>query len=260
MTDPADGACRPVKWGTTDLGTSSTETNAKRRRILIAEDEENLRSLLKLSLGRTYEVEAVADGEAALQAFDAHPADMLLLDIMMPRLDGLQTCEQIRRRSDVPIVMLTALGSVDDVVKGFSLGADDYIAKPFTFRELVARIDAVFRRIDWTRRPVQPQLISNGELRLDTESQQVGINGRAIHLTSIEFRLLHYLASRPGECVSKEVLFREVWGYHDTGGTNLVEVGVRRLREKIERDPSQPELIQTVRGAGYKFRLPPVAK
>jgi DNA-binding response OmpR family regulator len=101
-------------------------------------------------------------------------------------------------------------------------------------------------------------VISNGELKLDTESQQVWIHAKEIHLTSIEFRLLHYLASRPGECVSKEVLFREVWGYHDAGGTNLVEVGVRRLREKIERDPSSPQMILTVRGSGYKFRLPPV--
>ena len=237
---------------------SNTGTNVKRRRILVAEDEENLRSLLKLSLGRTYEVETVEDGEAALQAFEAHAPDMLLLDIMMPRMDGLQACEQIRRRSDVPIVMLTALGSVDDVVKGFNLGADDYITKPFTFRELGARIDAVFRRIDWTRQPPPPRVINNGELRLDTESQQVWVNAKEIHLTSIELRLLHYLASRPGECVSKEVLFREVWGYHDAGGANLVEVGVRRLREKIERDPARPQMILTVRGAGYKLRRPPV--
>jgi len=154
--------------------------------------------------------------------------------------------------------MLTALGSVDDVVKGFNLGADDYITKPFTFRELGARIDAVFRRIDWTRRPPPPRVINNGELRLDTESQQVWVNAKEIHLTSIELRLLHYLASRPGECVSKEVLFREVWGYHDAGGANLVEVGVRRLREKIERDPARPQMILTVRGAGYKLRRPPV--
>jgi OmpR family response regulator RpaB len=237
---------------------SNTGTNVKRRRILVAEDEENLRSLLKLSLGRAYDVETVEDGEAALQAFEVHAPDMVLLDIMMPHMDGLEACEQIRRRSDVPIVMLTALGSVDDVVKGFNLGADDYITKPFTFRELTARIDAVFRRIDWTRQPPPPRVINNGELRLDTESQQVWINAKEIHLTSIEFRLLHYLASRPGECVSKEVLFREVWGYHDAGGNNLVEVGVRRLREKIERDPSHPQMILTVRGSGYKFRLPPV--
>jgi DNA-binding response OmpR family regulator len=250
-----------LAWQTTGentaLGKSNTGTNVNRRRILVAEDEENLRSLLELSLGKTYDVETVADGQAAVEAFDAHPPDMLLLDIMMPRMDGLQACEQIRRRSDVPIVMLTALGSVDDIVKGFTLGADDYIPKPFIFRELAARIEAVFRRIDWTRQPPPPRVINNGGLKLDTESQQVWINGKEIHLTAIEFRLLHYLASRPGECISKEVLFREVWGYHDAGGTNLVEVGIRRLREKIERDPSHPEMILTVRGSGYKFRLPP---
>ena len=107
----------------------------------------------------------------------------------MPRMDGLQACEQIRRRSDVPIVMLTALGSVDDVVKGFNLGADDYITKPFTFKELMARIEAVFRRIDWTRQPPPPRVISNGELRLDADSRQVWINGKEVHLTPIEFQL-----------------------------------------------------------------------
>jgi DNA-binding response OmpR family regulator len=231
----------------------------RKRRILVAEDEENLRSLLKLSLGRAYDVEAVEDGVEALAAFENDMPDMVILDIMMPRMDGLQACEQIRRRSDVPIVMLTALGSVDDVVKGFNLGADDYITKPFTFKELMARIEAVFRRIDWTRQPPPPRVITNGALELDADSRQAWVAGDEIHLTPIEFQLLHYLVSRPGQCVSKENLFREVWGYDFAGGTNLVEVGVRRLREKIEPDPSVPQMILTVRGVGYRFRTPPVA-
>jgi DNA-binding response OmpR family regulator len=230
-----------------------------RRRILIAEDEEHLRSLLKLSLGRSYEVETVPDGLVALQTFDASPADMVILDIMMPRMDGRTASEQIRRRSDVPIIMLTALGGVEDVVKGFNLGADDYITKPFTFKELMARIEAVFRRLEWMREPPTPSMIINGQVRMDVDQRQVWIEDEEIHLTPIEFQLMHFLMSRPGQSVAKENLFREVWGYDFVGGTNLVEVGVRRLREKIEDDPSCPELILTVRGMGYRFRMPPTA-
>jgi DNA-binding response OmpR family regulator len=235
----------------------TTSSQQARRRILVAEDEENLRSLLKMSLGRVYDIEVVEDGLAALEAFERRPVDMVILDIMMPRMDGLIACEQIRRRSDVPIIMLTALGSSDDVVKGFHLGADDYIVKPFTFKELMARIEAVFRRLDWARQPPPAPFIVNGELRVDVKSRQAWLHDQKVHLTPIEFQLLHYLISRPGQIVSKETLFREAWGYDFSGGTNLVEVGVRRLREKIEPDPSNPIMILTVRRGGYKFRTPP---
>ena len=221
------------------------------------EDEEDLRFLLKLSLGRTYEVEVVTDGVAALEAFDKTPSDMVILDIMMPRMDGFAACAEIRRRSDVPVIMLTALGGVDDVVKGFNLGADDYISKPFTFKELLARIEAVFRRSDWMRTPPPMHTIVNGELRINVDSHEVYLHDQEVHLTPIEFQLLHYLMGRPGQSVSKESLFREVCGYDFAGGTNLVEVAARRLREKIEADPSNPQMILTVRGSGYKFRLPP---
>ena len=228
-----------------------------KRRILVAEDEVNLRNLLKLSLSQCYDVKAVGDGAAAVEAFEAAPADMVILDIMMPRLDGFGVCEQIRKQSDVPIIMLTALGGVDDIVRGFNLGADDYITKPFTFKELTARVQAVFRRIDWLRLPSPARVIVNGELRIDVDNHQVICSGHDVHLTPVEFRLLHFLASQPGQVISKDVLFHEVWGYDLAGGTNLVEVGIRRLREKIECDPSRPSMIQTARGAGYRFRIPP---
>jgi DNA-binding response OmpR family regulator len=239
------------------MTSESGTAQPKRRSILIAEDEDNLRSLLKMSLGRMYDVVAVEDGLAALEAFGSRPFDMVILDIMMPRMDGLTACEQIRRRSDVPIIMLTALGSTDDIVKGFNLGADDYITKPFTFKELLARIEAVFRRLSWAKQPPPAHVIVNGELRMDVDSRQVWVNDQEVHLTPIEFQLLHYLVSRPGQVVDKETLFREVWGYEFAGGSNLVEVAVRRLREKIEADPSNPDMILTARGVGYKFRLPP---
>jgi DNA-binding response OmpR family regulator len=184
---------------------------------------------------------------------------MVVLDIMMPRMDGFTACTQIRQRSDVPIIMLTALGGVDDIVKGFNLGADDYISKPFTFKELLARIEAVFRRADWMRTPPPARTIANGELRINVDSHEVWLHDQEVHLTPIEFQLLHYLMGRPGQSIGKETLFREVWGYDFAGGTNLVEVAIRRLREKIEGDPSTPEMILTVRGTGYKFRLAPTA-
>ncbi len=231
--------------------------SVKCRHILIAEDEANLRELLRLSLGQRYDVVGVEDGLAAVKAFEARPFDMVILDVMMPRLDGFAACTEIRRQSEVPIIMLTSLSAVDDIVKGFNLGADDYITKPFAFKELLIRVEAVFRRIDWLQQPPLPRLILNGELRIDSDNRQVWLAGTEIHLTPIEFQLLNYRAARPGQTIGKECLFREVWGYDSGGGTNLVEVGVRRLREKVEPDPSHPRLILTARGAGYKFRLPP---
>ena len=156
--------------------------------------------------------------------------------------------------------MLTALGSVDDVVKGFNIGADDYITKPFTFKELMARIEAVFRRVDWMRQPPPSRVIVNGE-HPRRRRHAPGVGGRA-GSTPDPDRVLaaHYLMSRPGQTVSKENLFREVWGYDFAGGTNLVEVGIRRLREKIEPDASNPDVILTVRGVGYKFRVPAPAR
>jgi DNA-binding response OmpR family regulator len=237
----------------------STPPTSKRRRVLVAEDEADLRQVLRLSLGQRYDVETTEDGLAAVRAFEALRPDLMILDIMMPRMDGFQVCEYIRRSSEVPIIMLTALSGVDDMVTGFNLGADDYIAKPFTIKELVARVEAVFRRIDWMIQAPVPSVIVNGEMRIDIDTHQIWCDGREMHLTPIEFQLLHYLAARPGLIISKAELFQEVWGYMLAGGTNLVEVGIRRLREKIERDPSNPQLILTARGAGYRFRVPPVA-
>ncbi|HEY64078.1 MAG TPA: response regulator transcription factor [Caldilineae bacterium] len=226
-------------------------------RILIAEDEAPLRNLLKLSLENSgYEVIAVEDGEEAVKAFSSQNIDLVILDIMMPKMDGFSVCRHIRRRSDVPVIMLTALGNTDDLVQGFELGADDYITKPFTFKEMEARIQAILRRVEWSRSRPSPHVISIGRVTIDTESHEVFVDGESRHLTPIEFRLLYYLMSHAGQTVPKATLFREVWGYDFVGGTNLVEVGIRRLREKIEENPSKPTHILTVRGAGYKFREP----
>lgn len=226
-------------------------------RILIAEDEAPLRNLVRMSLeANGHQVTVVGDGEEALASFVANPFDLVILDIMMPKKDGLEVCREIRRRSEAPIIMITALGSTDDLVKGLEMGADDYIAKPFTFREVQARINAVLRRMQWAEDSRSAAVITIGALAVDAEAVEARIHGRPVHLTPIEFKLLHTLMSSPGKVLTRTEIFQEVWGYDFIGATNLVEVTVRRLREKVEEDPSLPTYILTVRGAGYKFRTP----
>ena len=218
--------------------------------ILVAEDEEFLRNLLLVSLEREgFVVAAVRDGVDALDNF----ASQHLLDVLMPRMDGFEVCAEIRKRSDVPVILLTALNSPDDVVQGFELGADDFISKPLTFREVNARIQAILRRIGWSRKRPFFLIMHFGDVVLNDEEHTVVVRGQDIHLTPIEYQLLHYLMSNVNRPVSKDQLFHKVWGYDFTDGTNLVEVAMRRLREKIEKQPSAPEYLLTVRGAGYKF-------
>lgn len=222
--------------------------------ILIVEDEEFLRNLLYVSLEREgFAVVAVRDGVEALENFAKKQFDLVLLDVLMPRKDGFAVCAEIRKRSDVPIVLLTALNSPDDVVQGFELGADDFISKPFTFREINARIQAILRRIGWSRERRTFLIMRYGDVEINDEEHLVVVRGAKVHLTPIEYQLLHYLMRNVNRPISKDRLFHEVWGYDFTGGTNLVEVAMRRLREKIEANPSAPEYLLTVRGAGYKF-------
>lgn len=231
----------------------------KRRQptILVVEDEAFLRSLLQVSLEKEgYHVLTASDGVQAMRVFTDQAVDLILLDVLMPHMSGFEVCAEIRKRSDVPIVMLTALNSADDTVQGFETGADDFISKPFTFKEVNARLQAILRRIAWARDQPSFMIMKHGEIVLNDDEHTVTAHNEPVHLTPIEYQLLHFLMSNPNRPVSKEVLFKEVWGYDFTGGTNLVEVAMRRLREKIERDPSAPEYLLTVRGAGYKFATP----
>jgi DNA-binding response OmpR family regulator len=173
-------------------------------------------------------------------------------------MSGFEVCAEIRKRSDVPIVLLTALNSPDDTVQGFELGADDFISKPFTFKEVHARLQAILRRISWAREQPSFVIMTYGQLTINDEEHTVTARNETVHLTPIEYQLLHFLMSNPNRPISKEILFKEVWGYDFTGGTNLVEVAMRRLREKIEMNPSTPEYLITVRGSGYKFVAPEV--
>ncbi|MBI3958629.1 MAG: response regulator transcription factor [Chloroflexi bacterium] len=234
----------------------ATPNSLAKPHILVVEDEEFLRNLLYVSLEREgFGVVAVRDGVEALEQFAKRQFDLVLLDVLMPRMDGFEVCAEIRKRSDVPVVLLTALNSPDDVVQGFELGADDFISKPFTFREVNARIQAILRRIGWSRERPSFLIMRYGDVVLNDEEHLVVIRGAEVHLTPIEYQLLHYLMSNVNRPVSKDKLFHEVWGYDFTGGTNLVEVAMRRLREKIESTPSAPEYLLTVRGAGYKFAV-----
>jgi DNA-binding response OmpR family regulator len=200
--------------------------------------------------GAGLDVTTAPDGVVALERFSADPPDLVLLDIMLPRMDGLEVCRRIRAVSTVPIVMLTARGDTIDVVVGLEAGADDYVKKPFEIPELVARIRAALRRAG--RLPGDMDRVRLGDLVVDLAGRTVERGGDDIALTRTEFDLLVELARRPGQVLTRDVLLDRVWGYDYLGDSRLVDVAVQRLRAKVEPDPAEPRLILTVRGAGYK--------
>ncbi|MBI2708324.1 MAG: response regulator transcription factor [Actinobacteria bacterium] len=222
-------------------------------RILAVEDDERIRTAVRLALeDEGWKVAEAATGEEALEQFHHHPADVVLIDIMLPDIDGFEVCRAIRRSSDVPIIMVTARDDTHDVVAGLEAGADDYLTKPFAPKELSARIRALLRRV----RTMDP---ANAHLRFDDleilpAEGVVRLDGREVHLTKTEFRLLVELAQTPGRVLSREVLLERVWGYGYFGDSRLVDVHVRRLRTKVERDPANPRHVVTVRGLGYKIQ------
>jgi DNA-binding response OmpR family regulator len=223
-------------------------------RILAVEDDERIRTAVKMALeDEGWLVEEAETGEEALDAFGRTPADVVLIDIMLPGIDGFEVCRSLRRTSDVPIVMVTARADTHDVVAGLEAGADDYLTKPFAPKELSARIRALLRRAR-TPDPGAPR-IRFGDLEIIPEEGVVRRNGREVHLTKTEFRLLCELASSPGRVFSREVLLERVWGYGYFGDGRLVDVHVRRLRTKIEVDPANPRHVATVRGLGYKLQV-----
>jgi DNA-binding response OmpR family regulator len=229
--------------------------------ILVVDDEDALCTLLQISLQRQhYRVLIAHNGREALDVVANKKVDLVLLDVMMPEMDGFTTCIELRKRTDVPVVLLTALNRPDDIVHGFSLGADDYITKPFTFKEVEVRLQAILRRMSWNQeRVTQQQVIHVQDVMVNDEVHEVTVRGENVHLTPIEYQLLSTLMNSPDKPVSKEDLFQSVWGYNMAGGTNLVEVAMRRLREKVETDPSSPVYLLTVRGVGYKFSTQGVA-
>jgi len=233
---------------------SRTSDPRQVRRILIADDDPAIANLVRMALDDPrYEVVAANTGLEAIQQFRRAVFDLVILDIMMPYVDGFEACQRIRETSDVPIVILTSRGGTDDIVHGFELGADDYITKPFKVVELQARVEAILRRVDGQHERVAPPTLDVAELHIDKPRHAVTLNEEPIALTPMEFELLYFLAANAGQVFDRETLFREVWGYEYIGETNLVDVCVRRLREKIEVEPSKPRRIVTVRGVGYKL-------
>jgi DNA-binding response OmpR family regulator len=222
-------------------------------RILLVEDDERIRTSLRLALeDEGYEVEEAGSGEDALGRFGEQAADVVLIDVMLPGIDGFETCRQLRRTSTVPVIMVTARTDTHDVVAGLEAGADDYVTKPFVAKELSARIRALLRR---ARSVDEPSPVQFGDVELRPDEGIVRRGGQEVHCTRTEFRLLCELAANPGKVLSREQLLDRVWGYDYFGDGRLVDVHVRRLRTKIEPDPANPRHILTVRGLGYKLAV-----
>ncbi len=222
-------------------------------RILIVEDEPSLSEPLAYLLSREgYETVVADDGNAALAEFDRGGADLVLLDLMLPGLPGTEVCRELRQRSSVPIIMLTAKDSEVDIVVGLELGADDYVTKPYSTRELLARIRAVLRRrVD--EEDVDPGVLESGGVRMDIDRHQVSVDGATVAMPLKEFELLELLLRNAGRVLTRGQLIDRVWGADYFGDTKTLDVHVKRIRSKIEKDPSNPQLLLTVRGLGYRF-------
>jgi DNA-binding response OmpR family regulator len=222
-------------------------------RVLVVDDDETVRDVVRRYLERDgHEVVVAGDGESALQLVAKQVPDLIVLDLMLPGIDGLEVCRRLRQRHSVPIVMLTALGEEEDRVVGLQLGADDYVTKPFSPRELALRVGSVLRRAKGVPSGPSMGVIEDGGLRLDTVARSATLNGSPLSLTTREFDLLVYFMVNPGQAFSRPQLLERVWGW-DFGDQSTVTVHVRRLREKIEEDPATPKRIVTVWGVGYRF-------
>jgi two-component system response regulator MtrA len=226
-------------------------------RILLVEDDSSIREVTALGLGAAgFGVTTAADGAEALERWRADQPDLVLLDVMLPKLDGLEVLRAIRREATTPVVMLTARADTIDVVVGLESGADDYVRKPFEMPELVARVRAALRRHQAVAAADGSATVSLGPLRIDTAGRTVTRDGVEISLTRTEFDLLAELAQHPGQVFTREALLDRVWGYDYLGDSRLVDVAIGRLRAKVESDPANPALVVTVRGAGYKAARP----
>jgi DNA-binding response OmpR family regulator len=250
----AQGDCRYVRGSA--VITLLTVANGSAR-ILLVDDEQSIQTLLSYPLRKEgYHVTSALDGTEALQRFDEGRFDLVVLDLMLPRRDGVEVCRELRQRSQVPIIMLTAKGSESDKVAGLEVGADDYITKPFSMREFRSRVKAALRR----SRMVAPLVdqgeegpIVQGELTIDFDRRQVTLARDEIRVTYVEFEILGALARSPGRVLTRETLLEHVWGDSEYRDPRTVDVHIRHLREKIERDPKEPEFLFTVRGVGYRF-------
>lgn len=225
------------------------------RRILVVEDDPDISSLVELHLvDAGNEVELQGDGSAGLDRALRQPFDLVILDIMLPGVDGLEICRRLRtEKPELPILMLTARTTELDRVLGLEMGADDYLTKPFSVRELVARVKAIFRRMEVFDSPPQPAAVALGPIEIDTDSRRVLVDGEPVELTAREFDLLAFFAHHPGRVFTRGQLLDKVWGYTHEGYEHTVNTHINRLRGKLEADPSHPRFILTVWGVGYRF-------
>ena len=224
-------------------------------RILLVDDEQSIQTLLSYPLRKDgYHVTSAQDGREALQRFEEARFDLVILDLMLPKLDGVEVCRELRSRSQVPIIMLTAKGSETDKVAGLEVGADDYITKPFSMREFRSRVKAALRRSRMTGQPAEEGTIDHGDLIIDFERRMVTLREEEVKVTYVEFEILGALARSPGRVLSRETLLEHVWGDSEYRDPRTVDVHIRHLREKLESDPKDPEFLFTVRGVGYRFR------
>jgi two-component system, OmpR family, response regulator len=223
-------------------------------RILLVDDEQSIQTLLSYPLRKEgYHVTSALDGSEALRRFEEGRFDLVILDVMLPRMDGVEVCRELRSRSQVPIIMLTAKGSETDKVAGLEVGADDYITKPFSMREFRSRVKAALRRSRMGGEAKEGGAIECGELTIDFDRRTVGLAGEEVRVTYVEFEILGALARSPGRVLTRETLLEHVWGDSDYRDPRTVDVHIRHLREKLEKDPKQPEFLFTVRGVGYRF-------
>jgi DNA-binding response OmpR family regulator len=225
-------------------------------RILLVDDEQSIQTLLSYPLRKDgYHVTSALDGSEALQRFEEGRFDLVILDLMLPRMGGVEVCRELRSRSQVPIIMLTAKGSETDKVAGLEVGADDYITKPFSMREFRSRVKAALRRSRMVEMTSDGDgAIETGELRIDFDRRMVTLTGEEVKVTYVEFEILGALARSPGRVLTRETLLEHVWGDSDYRDPRTVDVHIRHLREKLESDPKEPEYLFTVRGVGYRFR------
>lgn len=224
--------------------------------VLVVEDEASFVEALSIGLKREgFDVEVAVDGAEALEQFELVQPDLVLLDVMLPKISGVDVCRQLRKRTQVPIIMVTAKSAEIDTVVGLEVGADDYVTKPYRLRELVARIRAVLRRSDSNgSAPIMtPGSLEVGDVRLDPEEHRASVNGKELSLPLKEFELLHLLLANAGRVLPRETLIDRVWGSDYVGDTKTLDVHVKRLRSKIEPDPATPTRIVTIRGLGYKY-------
>jgi len=224
-------------------------------KILIVDDDPAIRNLILRFLSRKYQVESAADGKTAMAIFSQFQPDLVILDVNLPDALGYNLCEQMQSHTDVFVLMLTSRTDTADKQKGFSQGADDYLTKPFDLKELEWRVGAILKRQRSVTPSPQQRLIFRN-LVIDIETREVIVNNQTIYLTALEFDLLYFLATNPGKVLRREELIKQVWDYEYTGEQRIVDVHIGQIRRKIELDSSQPALIQTVRGVGYKFIVP----